>query len=242
MEMDWYCETYHCWMTRKACETRKRRAITGTYESRAPYANAGCGNCKQEGSMEKPMESPAAAPMRQAVIDAPESVLHEMRKVCTKCGEHKLIKYFSKSAKGKFGRQAACKQCCKKANAARWKKQKEALQPMAEALIDILDKDKKAVGIAVQKPENIAPLEKPAETLVPITTRGGHCETSPAIPYPETEASRSLVLALDMTEFPEIHKAVLDVAKDEFRTPEMQIMYWLAMHIFKNDIRQFNRN
>jgi hypothetical protein len=45
------------------------------------------------------------------------------------------------------------------------------------------------------------------------------------------EMDGGMVLTLDLTDYPHISQAIQDEAEAEFRTPEMQILYWLVKNV-----------
>jgi hypothetical protein len=52
----------------------------------------------------------------------------------------------------------------------------------------------------------------------------------PLAPLPD-EMDGGMVITLDLSEFPHICEAIQKEAEAEFRTPEMQILYWLVKNV-----------
>lgn len=85
--MNWYCDTYHCKMTRESCNKRKVVSAKKTF-SNSVCKDAGCHKCKKGFDMTE-----------------------EINKVCKKCLVLKPLSAFTLNKECKDGTEGACRDC-----------------------------------------------------------------------------------------------------------------------------------
>jgi len=226
VKVDWYCEAYRCWMLKSSCDDRRRRAVSGSYESRSKYASAGCGKCTQIKSGEKPM----------ANISPKESEKIEEKKCKGPCGRTLPLDSFRFNKGTKDRREGKCIECRNGESRAAYVKR------TAAAAADRAGKVRKR-GRPVMKKGNL-----PAKTdLLPDVT------PAPPFQLPDylTRESNmaevggpvvnedSKTILIDFSNYPEMFGALKDLAKNEFRSPNQQILYMLRNKIDPT-VREFN--
>lgn len=163
-------------------------------------------------------------------------------KPCTRCKKTKLMDAFSAASQGKYGKKPTCKQCDKELILAwRNRRAKKELQPLAESLSVFLGKTEH--GIEKQQSPDLQPACQPEPEAIQapdVMMRAQEVIGLPtSISTAVLRAPKTIVLALD--NHPEIYDAVISIAKDEFRTPDMQVLYWMAQQVIKDDIHRANR-
>lgn len=133
----------------------------------------------------------------------------EPRKTCTKCPERgpQPLKNFHRASAGKYGRRSICKECARRIASESWRK---AHAPKAGKRGEKTSGD--SGGKVSQR--NLARGEQKGE----------------ASPARETAASPQL-LTIDLSDYPEMVQEIKRQAKEEDRTPEAQVRYWLRGHL-----------
>ena len=164
-------------------------------------------------------------------------------KPCARCKKTKIIDAFSAASKGKYGKKTTCKQCDNELYLARKNRRvKKELQPLAESLSVFLGKTEHGIE-KQQNPYPPQPACQPEIEVIhapDVMMRAQEVIGLPtSISTAVLRAPKTIVLALD--NHPEIYDAVISIAKDEFRTPDMQVLYWLAQQVIKDDIHRANR-
>ena len=123
-------------------------------------------------------------------------------KVCTRCKQTKLFSEFSKASKGKYGLKSTCKLCDRDASQSRRHKALATATPLNQDLL-----------APVVLPDTFGKMRTPANT---------------ATAFSDDEPKYETILTIDMTDYPKLYQAVIDIAKQQFRTPEMQVLFWLS--------------
>lgn len=85
--MNWYCDTYHCKMTKESCNKRKTISTKKSFSDNV-FADAGCHNCTKGYEMTE-----------------------EIKKVCKKCLVLKPLAEFPSNKECKDGTEGSCREC-----------------------------------------------------------------------------------------------------------------------------------
>lgn len=256
MTMDWYCEAFRCWMTKTACDLRRKRAVNGTYYDRQRYANAGCGTCQQNSTKPRPVEPEPAAQtetIQEVIMEQTPSIQKKAtrptaeipkEKPCTRCKQVKKLDLFSNAKLGLYGKKSTCKNCdterylaikaTVKENAIVADTVKKATSIIPEPIN--LKADKAAPKPIVEAPEVVSATFDPNPAPLLRSTKRllcGNSENKTIMDQNHTAPATSgkECIFIDMTEYPEIHQAIMEISKQEFRSPEMQVLFWLKKHL-----------
>lgn len=201
MTMDWYCEAYRCWMTKTVCDSRRKLAITGKYRQRSIYANAGCGTCLQKNSKPRTVEPEPAAQIQ---------IIQEANVEQTPSIQQKNNKTTLEIPKEK-----RCTRC----------KQVKKLDQFSGAAKGRYGKKATCKTCDTARYLEAKTCSKQVATE-PRTDNPAITEGHPAPAKPGKEC-----IFIDMTEYPEIHQTIMEISRQEFRTPEMQVLFWLKNHL-----------
>jgi len=193
-------------MTKAACDSRRIRAVSGSYESRAKYAAAGCGNCQQVENG----KGPKAIMTEEA--KSIESVPKKEKKCKGPCGRMLPLSKFYTAKNTLDGRESKCKDC----KSVRKNENKKKPGPKS---------CKKGLPARRKEVEYVLPPEPSlADVKLPVTF--GEFEVH--------ERARTLIstleqnsITIDFSNHPAIFENIKNLAEDEFRPVEMQVLYLL---------------
>jgi hypothetical protein len=122
------------------------------------------------------------------------------RKKCSKCPSVKTLEEFGKAPHGYLGRKSVCKECERN----RYKKSRR-------------EGNNKMKGPGEKMKVTPKPNEKQlAPASVPLGAPAGDIQPQPAG-----------ILLLDLSDFPELHARILEIARNEERSPASQVRWWL---------------
>jgi hypothetical protein len=199
---DWFCEIYHCKMLRSACERRQELAkYTGVNQYRSQYSDT-CSNCSQIKKGVKMIEE-GVFTIGPTEAENQES---ETTRVCRNCKEVLPMEDFYKSIDHIGGRERTCKKC-------------QAVRKRITAAAK-----KFTVKIKAEPPKLPVGLP-PGVSINPVSGSDDFPLTKDFI------CNNDHSVTLDFSYHPDMLKSVLDAAKREFRTPQMQILYMLSKHV-----------
>lgn len=115
----------------------------------------------------------------------------------------------------KEGRAGTCKECTyKRAKNKTMAKRSEIQRATSDKIVD-------CPGRFDDKPIKINAMVVPLEVEPPIMAK----MEKPQLRPPQ------FILSIDMTDYPHIYEMILSMANTEFRTPEMQCLFWLNQRI-----------
>jgi hypothetical protein len=243
MAPDWFCERYHCWMMRSACDARRKKAITtrfGRGGGENIFATAGCHNCQQEDTMKKEIK--------------PEEV--EVERECRVCGQVKKMKAFNSNKECKNGRERTCKECKKSRIIAKYNQLvdssvsggQESPPPEQQVMTfksDIENEEKELMNtisnedLSINSSELTRSMSETREIVLGVDNYADLSASIREMPFdkitrlqPGMELiPKTKTLTIDFKNHPELFQAVETIAMDEFRTPEMQVLFWLRNHL-----------
>jgi hypothetical protein len=122
-------------------------------------------------------------------------------KTCSSCGKEKLLAEFAIDRAATDGHRHVCKGCDSARSKARRKVETNMLQ-RAKQIVESTEGQKKVTG-------------------QDVTASG---------PIGGTEASAArLSLTIDFSDYPEVMQAIVEAARDEDRTPEQQVRWWIRL-------------
>lgn len=243
--LDWYCEAYRCKMTKKACDLRRKRAMSGVngpYGSeRLRFTEAGCHTCTQ-------YETREVNPVMEEKI----SVSPEIQE-CRKCHEVKPITEYFKS-KGKP--EKTCKKC---------RYEQEKVWKISKGIITGKAKEDYRTRIGDEPTKECKTCQEilPLRAFFPSKTnadgREGRCRkckhenrknvgTNSKTPTYDGIIQDTFIIStsrgkdtgglpitqtvlIDFSEYPDLYHKLADISKREFRPMGMQALYMIQQGI-----------
>ena len=207
---DWFCNIYHCKMSRSACERRQELAkYNGINQYRAQYSDT-CGTCKQiKGECKMIEEEVFTIGQTEA-----ENQKNETTRTCRNCREILPMKSFTKNNECANGYEWTCKKC------------RSEKKRLADAIRKI---------DARRKNDGMTPPMRKSPPKLPVGLPPG--VTDPVSGSDDFPLTKDFIcdydhsVTLDFSYHPELLKSVLDAAKREFRTPAMQILFMLSKYV-----------
>ncbi len=202
---DWFCNIYHCKMSRSACERRQELAkYNGINQYRAQYSDT-CGNCSQ---IKKGVKM---------IVEEIETITvneNETTRACRKCNSVLQMEDFTKNKECVGGYEWTCRKC-------RLEGQKlaKASRKTAAKISTV------KARTATVEPPGLPTGLPPGVSINPVSGSDDFPLTKDFI------CDYDHSVTLDFSYHPDMLKSVLDAAKREFRTPAMQILYMLSKHV-----------
>jgi hypothetical protein len=201
-----YCVKYSCKLSEQACRTRQ------TNNSK----DLGCRDCETgrgvmaryqqaRGRLQEIEERLEAKGQRTKDKRTEGKKIEVKEQPCRKCGLVKQITTeFYKNPKLKTGYDSTCKKCRYETQKKREKEKRARQKVLRESQADASDSGE-AGGEAAPTAGEPDPVPKNGN----VGTR----------------------LTIDLAEYPELMEKIVQIAKDELRTPEMQVLYWLKKNV-----------
>lgn len=189
-------------MSKTACDLRQQLAkYKGTNKCRALYSDT-CGTCKQ---IKNEKENKMIIEEEVFTIGPTEAENQNfsIKKECRNCKQTLLIENFGKNKENRGGREHTCKKCHADRKKLAYDNRKTG---------SLKEKDGR-ITTNVQKSPPVEPVVLPVGFDVMIN------------PVPSV-ADVSIVV--DFSGYQPLLESVLDAAKREFRSPQMQIFYMLS--------------
>lgn len=192
---------------------------------------------------QSPVGPPAGRPV-QAQADLAEET--PARHTCYRCGFECDLKdaaeYFYRDRALRDGFKSKCKKCSSETSKAAWARKREE----AEKVRKVYQRpDKVSV---VELPDSVGRKSMPASAPPPKQERAVRPEAEAALHRspapvvncvaPPAKETCDATLTVDFQDYPELLRKIKDFAKNEDRTPEAQVRYWLrmGMAILRDDI------
>jgi len=216
-----YCERYKCTMPEKTCLLRQKK-----YDSHVAYntgnRDPGCANCAQGKAIKQQMkgqtmtdtavknDTPAAG--KAEGMDRPKegSILSAAPKTkrCPKCGQDLPadLKHFYEDIRGRLNLSCWCKECQRERGRQRKEEQRQQKRQ------------------AKQQAETAAASDGARPWVVPAAD-------VPKITPEEPRPRPRRVVTLDFTDRPKMLDRIEKAARLEFRTVELEILYWANLGI-----------
>jgi hypothetical protein len=232
---DWFCNIYHCKMSRSACERRQELAkYTGVNQYRAQYSDT-CGNCRQVKKGAK------------MIVEEIETITvdeNETTRACRKCNSVLPMADFTKNKECAGGYEWTCRKCrLERQKLAKASRQSAAKMSTAKTQTAPVEPYCPPVGLKILNEEYRKYKKNITEDEPTISPLGLPVGLPPGVSINPVSGSDDFPLTkdficdydhsvtLDFSYHPDMLKSVLDAAKCEFRTPAMQILFMLSKYV-----------
>lgn len=202
--MNHYCEKYSCSISLEACKSRQTIAKDMRHPSSSDFRYAGCGIC----------DLTKITTHKNAIQMEPKEVIMSSeidQKKCCRCHELKAFDRFCKNISNKDKMDYICKEC----------KYADAIKRRERIRMEKINTDSSTEKTSGHDPVN----NVDEEDAIPDVM----LEVVEAKMNIEKEGSNDRKrIDVDFSEYPELYDYFIDKCRDDFRTPNMMIMYLIS--------------